>query len=210
MLICTGCSQEEEKKLEVAVDNMDEIKIVAFGDSLTAGYGLDESESYPAILGRKLKSAGYNCQVINSGVSSETSSGALSRIDWVLGLDPDIVILETGANDGLRGLEPDMVKKNIRNILARLKDVGVVTVLVGMKMTWNLGPLYVKKFNNIYPDLAAEFDIVFMPFFLEDVAMKSKLTISDGLHPNGDGYKIIADNIYLYVLEAVVKRQNLY
>lgn len=210
MLTCTGCSQEEEKEVVIAGDKINEVKIVAFGDSLTAGYGLDENDSYPSILARKLKSAGYNCQMINSGVSSETSSGALSRIDWVLGLDPDIVILETGANDGLRGLEPAMVKRNIRNIIVRLKDVEVDIVLVGMKMTWNLGPVYVKKFNDIYPELAAEFDIIFMPFFLEDVAMKSKLTISDGLHPNGDGYKIIADNIYPYVLEAVLKRQNLF
>lgn len=209
MFVCTGCTREEEKELTAESDKPDEIIIVAVGDSLTAGYGLDEEESYPAVLGRKLISEGYNCRVINSGVSSETSSGALSRIGWVLGLKPDIVILETGANDGLRGIDPDMVEENIRQILFRLNDVKVITVLVGMKMVRNLGPVYVKRFNEIYPKLAAEFDTVFMPFFLENVAMKREMTISDGLHPNARGYKIIVENMYPYILEAVMKKQKL-
>ena len=209
LLICTGCSQEEEKELMIESNQEGEIIIVAVGDSLTAGYGLAEEESYPAILGKKLRSEGYNCRVVNSGVSSETSSGLLSRVEWVLGLNPDIVILETGANDGLRGIDPDMVEKNIRDILFRLKDAEVITVLAGMKMVWNLGPVYVKRFNGIYPRLADEFDVIYVPFFLKNVAMKSGLTLGDGLHPNGDGYKIIADNIYPYVLEAVMKKQNL-
>ncbi len=208
MLVCTGCTREEEKELTAENDKPDEIIIVAVGDSLTAGYALDEEESYPAVLGRKLISEGYNCRVINSGVSSETSSGALSRIDWVLGLKPDIVILETGANDGLRGIDPDMVEKNIRDILFRLNDAKVITVLAGMKMVWNLGPVYVKRFNDIYPKLADEFGTVFMPFFLEGVAMNREMTVSDGLHPNAEGYKIIVENIYPYVLEAVMKKQK--
>jgi len=205
---CTGCTREEEKELTVEDDKPDEIIIVAVGDSLTAGYGLDEDESYPAILGRKLITEGYNCRVINSGVSSETSSGVLSRIDWALGLKPDIVILETGANDGLRGIDPDKVEKNIREILFRLNDAKVITVLAGMKMVQNLGPVYVKRFNDIYPKLADEFDTVFMPFFLEDVAMKREMTVSDGLHPNAKGYKIIVENIYPYVLEAITRKQK--
>jgi acyl-CoA thioesterase-1 len=209
LFVCTGCTREEEKELTVEMDKQDEILIVAVGDSLTAGYGLKEEESYPALLGLKLKSGGYsNCRVINSGVSSETSSGALSRIDWVLGMKPDIVILETGANDGLRGIDPDMVEKNIRDILLRLNDAEVITIFAGMKMVWNLGPVYVKRFNDIYPKLADEFDTVFMPFFLEGVAMKPEMTISDGLHPNEEGYKIIVENIYPYVLEAVMKKQK--
>ncbi|MCK5515273.1 MAG: arylesterase [Desulfobulbaceae bacterium] len=209
MFVGTGCTREEEKELTVESDKQDEIIIVAVGDSLTAGYGLNEEESYPAVLGLKLKSNGYgHCQVINSGVSSETSSGALSRIDWVLGMKPDIVILETGANDGLRGIDPDMVEKNIRDILLRLNDAEVITVLAGMKMVWNLGPVYVKRFNDIYPKLADEFETVFMPFFLEGVAMKREMTIGDGLHPNAEGYKVIVENIYPYVLEAVMKKQK--
>jgi len=205
---CIGCSRDEENELTGESDKMKEIIIVAMGDSLTAGYGLSEEESYPAILDRRLRTEGYNCRVINSGVSSETSSGALSRIDWVLGLSPDIVILETGANDGLRGIDPVLVEKNIREILFRLNEAEVVIVLAGMKMVWNLGPAYVKKFNAIYPELADEFSTVFMPFFLEDVAMKRSMTISDGLHPNAEGYKMIVENIYPYVLEAVMRKQN--
>ncbi len=205
---CIGCSRDEENELTGESDKMKEIIIVAMGDSLTAGYGLSEEESYPAILDRRLRTEGYNCRVINSGVSSETSSGALSRIDWVLGLSPDIVILETGANDGLRGIDPVLVEKNIREILFRLNEAEVVIVLAGMKMVWNLGPAYVKKFNAIYPELADEFSTVFMPFFLEDVAMKRSKTISDGLHPNAEGYKMIVENIYPYVLEAVMRKQN--
>ena len=209
MLIGTGCSEEEEKELMVKSDEEGAIIIVAVGDSLTAGYGVAEEESYPALLGKKLKSDGYDCRVVNSGVSAETSSGLLSRVEWVLGLNPDIVILETGANDGLRGIDPEIVEKNIRDILFRLKEAEVITVLAGMKMVWNLGPVYVKKFNGIYPRLADEFDVIFVPFFLKDVAMKSELTLGDGLHPNGDGYKIIADNIFPYVLEGVNEIQNL-
>lgn len=209
MLICIGCSQEEEKELMVESNNEGEIIIVAVGDSLTAGYGVAEEESYPDLLGKKLKSDGYNCRVVNSGVSAETSSGLLSRVGWVLGLNPDIVILETGANDGLRGIDPEMVEKNIRDILFRLKEAEVITVLAGMKMVWNLGPVYVKRFNGIYPRLADEFGVIFVPFFLKDVAMKSELTLGDGLHPNGDGYKIIAENIYPYVLQAVMKKEKL-
>jgi len=208
IFVCTGCSQEEEKEVKHEDNRAREIIIVAVGDSLTAGYGLDEKYGYPAILGKKLENEGYYCRVINSGVSSETSSGTLSRIDWVLGMKPDIVILETGANDGLRGIDPEIIEKNIRHILVQLKEAEVVTVLTGMKMAWNLGPLYVKNFNDIYPRLADEFESIFMPFFLEGVAMKPELTISDGLHPNAKGYEIIADKIYPYVLEAMKKRQS--
>jgi len=176
------------------------------GDSLTAGYGLDESESYPVLLESKLQADGYRYRVVNAGVSGETSSGTLSRIEWILTLDPDIVILETGANDGLRGIDPQLAEKNIRDILQLLADRKVMVLLAGMKMVWNMGPAYVAKFNRIYPKLADEFDVVFYPFFLEGVAMRSQLSLGDGVHPNAQGYKIITDNIYPYVLKAIEKR----
>ena len=136
--------------------------IVAVGDSLTAGYGLDESESYPVLLEKKLQAAGYNYKVVNAGVSGETSSGTLSRMQWILTLKPDIVILETGANDGLRGIDPKLIEKNLREILQILKEREVVVLLAGMKMVWNLGPIYVASFNGIYPQLAKEFDVRFL------------------------------------------------
>ncbi len=200
----TGCSQEQTKKTEPTAGPMK--KIVAVGDSLTAAYGLDESAGYPALLEKKLQANGYNYQVVNAGVSGETSSGALSRMEWIMTLDPDIVVLETGANDGLRGIDPQVTEKNIRTILQLLKEKNVVTLLAGMKMVANLGPVYVVRFNGLYPQLAKEFEVIFMPFFLEGVAMNRQMTLSDGVHPNSQGYKIITENIYPYVVQAIEKR----
>lgn len=206
-LAFAGCSREQEQQERqdaVPVARSAGVKtIVAVGDSLTAGFGVDESDSYPALLEKKLHSAGYNYRVINAGVSAETSSGTLSRLDWIMTLKPDIVLLETGANDGLRGIEPQQVEDNIRQILTRLHQSGVVIVLAGMKMVWNLGPQYVEQFNGIYPRLAAELDTVFMEFFLEGVAMESSMNLPDGVHPNRQGYIVICDNIYPYVVEAI-------
>ncbi len=209
MLIITlsavaGCSQEQPQKPEPTAGPMK--KIVAVGDSLTAAYGLDESAGYPALLEKKLQADGYNYQVVNAGVSGETSSGALSRMEWILTLEPDIVILETGANDGLRGIDPQLTGKNIRRILQLLKEKNVVALLAGMQMVANLGPAYVSRFNSLYPQLAKDFDVLFMPFFLEGVAMKRTMTLSDGVHPNAEGYKIITENIYPYVVQAIKKR----
>lgn len=206
-LLIASCSSEQEPQEREDVvpvgQQAGKKTIVAVGDSLTAGFGVDENESYPILLEKKLQAEGYNYRVVNGGVSAETSSGTLSRIEWIMTLKPDIVILETGANDGLRGIDLQLVEDNLRKILTRLQKSDVVVLLAGMKMVWNLGPQYVEQFNSIYPRLAGEFDAVFMPFFLEDVAMKSDLNLSDGVHPNKQGYRIICDNIYPYVLEAI-------
>ncbi len=207
-LSVSGCKQEQSEKTGTQQQNESMKIIVALGDSLTAGYGLDENQAYPALLEKKLQAAGYNYKVINAGVSGETSSGMLSRMEWILTLNPDIAIVETGANDGLRGIEPQVAEKNIRQILQLLKKRQVVVVLAGMKMVWNMGPIYVAKFNHIYPKLAEDFDVIFFPFFLEGVAMQSRLNQRDGIHPNVQGYQIIADNIYPYVLEAIKKREG--
>ncbi len=203
--ICSGCRGDQEKNVVVEEKMSEKIKIVAVGDSLTAGYGLEESKSYPVLLEKKLKNDGFNVEVINAGVSAETSSGTRSRIDWILTMNPDIVILETGANDGLRGIDPLVMEKNIREILEILKEKEIITILAGMKMVWNLGPVYVRQFNSVYPKLEREFDVVFFPFFLEDVAMKRQLNLGDGLHPNEKGYEIITENVYPYVLNVIEK-----
>lgn len=206
-LFSCGCRQEQKDKVETRQGEA--IKtIVAVGDSLTAGHGLDESDSYPADLEKKLQADGYRYRVVNAGISGETSSGTLARLEWVLTLQPDIIILETGANDGLRGIEPQLAEKNIRAILEMLKEKDVVVVLAGMKMVWNLGPVYVAKFNGIYPRLAKEFNVIFMPFFLKGVAMKRELNLEDGLHPNAKGYRIISDNLYPYVLQAIKRKEK--
>jgi acyl-CoA thioesterase I len=180
--------------------------IVAMGDSLTAGYGVAIEESYPASLEKKLRAAGHPYQVINAGVSGETSSGALSRLEWVLTMKPDIVILETGANDGLRGIDPQVAEDNIRKMLTTLRERGITVVLAGMRMVRNLGPGYVARFNDIYPKLAGESDVIFMPFFLEGVAMVRQLNLEDGLHPNPAGYGKIVENLFPYVVRAIEKR----
>jgi len=204
----TGCKNEQEETPQAEEQSEVTGTIVAVGDSLTAGYGLDESASYPALLEKKLQAAGYSYRVINGGVSGETSSGTLSRIEWIMTLEPDIVLLETGANDGLRGVDPQVAEKNIREILRILKERDVVVLLAGMKMVWNLGPAYVSEFNEIYPKLAREFDVVYLPFFLEGVAMDSELSQGDGIHPNERGYQKIAENIYPYVLETIHRREG--
>jgi acyl-CoA thioesterase-1 len=180
--------------------------VVAMGDSLTAGYGVAIEESYPALLEKKLRAAGHPYQVINAGVSGETSSGALSRLEWVLTMKPDIVILETGANDGLRGIDPQVAEDNIRKMLTTLKEREITVVLAGMRMVRNLGPGYVARFNEIYPKLAGESDVIFMPFFLEGVAMVRQFNQEDGVHPNPAGYGKIVENLFPYVVRAIEKR----
>lgn len=208
LLFVVGCSQEQEQAPETKRQSDSMKTIVAVGDSLTAGYGLDESAGYPALLEKKLQKAGYHYQVINGGVSGETSSGTLSRMEWIMTLSPDIVLLETGANDGLRGIDPQLAEKNIREILQILQEKKVVVVLAGMKMVWNMGADYVAQFNAIYPKLANEFNVVYQPFFLDGVAMKDELTLGDGIHPNEQGYEIITENIYPYVVDAIKKREG--
>jgi acyl-CoA thioesterase-1 len=182
--------------------------IVCMGDSLTAGYGLDESAAYPALLEARLKEEGFDYQVINAGVSGETSSGALSRLNWMLTLAPDIVILETGGNDGLRGVDPALTRHNIEVIVDTLQNRQIIVVLAGMQMVRNLGTGFTRAFNAIYPEIAQASDVILMPFFLEDVAARPHLNQADGIHPTAEGYRIITANLYPYVLEAVKRHQE--
>lgn len=182
--------------------------IVCMGDSLTAGYGVDEAEAYPALLTAMLREDGFSYQVINAGVSGETSSGALSRLDWMLTLDPDIVILETGANDGLRGVDPSLTRRNIATIVDKLEAREVVVVLAGMQMVRNLGPAFTEEFRAIYPDIALASKVILIPFFLEGVAGRPDLNQADGIHPTAKGYRLIADHIYPYIVQAIDRHQQ--
>ncbi len=210
LLLLVGCGEQEQEQENVVTNesNGEPKIIVAAGDSLTFGYGVDEQNKYPYLLENKLQASGYNYRVVNGGVSAETSSGLLSRLDWLLTLHPEIVILETGANDGLRAIDTDVIENNLRKIINILQEKDIVVVLAGMKMVWNLGPFYIKRFDTIYPQLAKEYDLIFFPFFLKGVAMQSQLNIQDGIHPNGQGYKKIVDNLYPYVLEAIVENEE--
>jgi acyl-CoA thioesterase I len=194
----TAGQQTTEKKKE-AFDGV----IVAVGDSLTAGQGVEEEAGYPAQLQKRLLEAGLHYRVVNSGISGETSSGTLSRLNWTLSLKPDIVILETGANDGLRGVDPELTRRNIKKIVAGLQERKIITILAGMQMTGNLGIGFTDSFRHIYRDVAKESGIIFMPFFLEGVATEPTLNISDGIHPNRRGYEIIVGNLFPYVVQAI-------
>jgi acyl-CoA thioesterase-1 len=198
----------DNQKPSTAETSSPELTIVAIGDSLTAGYGLSEEDAYPAKLERRLRAEGYNCRVVNVGVSGETTSDTLSRLDWILSMKPDIVIVETGANDGFRGLKPEIPRDNIDKILTRLREAGVIPILAGMKMIINLGSDYVAGFNAIYPDVAKKHGVLFMPFFLDGVAAKPKLNQDDGIHPRAAGYDIVVENILPLVREAIAQRRG--
>lgn len=170
-------------------------RIVAFGDSLTAGYGLSSDQSYPALLQERLLESNHHYKVINAGVSGDTTAGGLRRLDWVLKSRPTIVILELGGNDGLRGLPLEETYANLEKIIQRLKAEGVTILLAGMKIPPNYGETYTSQFSLMYEKLAIQYEIALMPFFLADVAMRPSLTQADGIHPTAEGYHIIADNV---------------
>jgi acyl-CoA thioesterase-1 len=184
------------------------ITIVALGDSLTEGYGVEEHQAYPALLETKLRKEGFPCTVLNAGISGETTSGLLFRIDRVLLLKPDIVILCTGANDGLQGLDTQQVRNNTSKMIRTFKEHQITVVLAGMKMLVNYGPSYTEPYNRLYAEIADQQQILFMPFLLEGVAGKPEFNLSDGIHPNAKGYRIIAAGVYPYALKAIHQKQG--
>jgi len=207
-LFLSGCSSESasnDAASKTATAKQTTRKtIVAVGDSLTAGLGVDESAAYPAQLQRKLAGDGYYFNVVNAGVSGETSSGTLTRIEWVISnLKPDIIILETGANDGLRGIDPDILIKNLDRIISIIKANNIEVLLCGMKMLPNMGPEYSKAFTRVYPEIAKKHEIPLIPFFLEGVAGDPRFNQPDRLHPTAKGYLRIVDHIYPYVLDMI-------
>ena len=171
------------------------IRLVALGDSLSAGYNLPQEAAFPVALERALKAKGYKVEVANAGVSGDTSSGGLDRLDWSVPDGTDGVILELGANDMLRGLDPTGTRKNIEAIVERLKSRNIPVMLAGMYASRNLGPDYVQKFDSIYPDIAKKHDLVLYPFFLDGVAGERSLNLPDGLHPTAKGVEIIVGRI---------------
>ena len=167
------------------------IKLMAFGDSLSAGFGLAPEEAYPVKLQAALKAKGYDVTVINASVSGDTSAGGVARLDWALGDHPDYALVELGANDMLRGLEPADTKANLDKILTGLEAAKVKVLLLGMESSSNWGADYKQQFDRIYPDLAAQHHVPLYPFFLDGVALDPKLNQADMLHPNPAGVDII-------------------
>lgn len=181
------------------------LRIVAFGDSLTAGYGLPAQDAFPAKLERALKAKGVNVEIENAGVSGDTASGGLSRIDWSIPDGTDAVILELGANDMLRGVDPKVTREALDSILATLKKRNIAVLLCGMRAAPNLGGEYVRGFESIFEDLARKYDVVFYPFFLDGIATQAKLALRDGLHPNAAGVDVIVAGILPKVEELIAR-----
>ena len=172
-------------------------KIVTFGDSLTAGFGLTEKESYPYLLQQKLNADGFDYEVVNAGVSGDTSLGGLERIDWVLEMDNvKVLVLELGANDLLRGVPPSKMKDNLDKIITKAKAKKITVLLCGMFAPPQMGVDYQREFMNAFPDLAQKHKVAYLPFLLENVALKRELNLPDGIHPNAEGEKIMTDNVY--------------
>ena len=182
--------------------------IVVLGDSLTAGFGLPREDAFPARLETALKARGHGWRVIDAGVSGDTSAGGLARLDWMLADAPDIVIVELGANDGLRGLPTDRMEANLDAILARLADAGATVLLAGMRAPANFGADYEAAFQAVYERLAARHGVAFYPFFLEGVALEPALNQADGIHPNAAGVDEIVRRIVPHVVALIARHKG--
>lgn len=172
--------------------------ILMFGDSITAGYGLDEDQAYPALIQVKIDSLGMNHNVVNAGLSGETTAGGARRVDWILQQEIDIFLLGLGGNDGLRGIDPENTKKNLGTIIDKVwdKDEDIEIILAGMQAPPNLGDQYTTRFRDVFVEVSNEYGVIFMPFLLEDVAGIEELNQPDGIHPTAEGQQVIADHIW--------------
>jgi acyl-CoA thioesterase-1 len=180
-----------------------------FGNSLTAGMGLDPEEAFPAFIQNKLDSLGYDYTVVNAGLSGETTASGRNRLPWVLNQDVSVFILELGANDGLRGIPLEETRSNLKAMIeeVREKNPGTAIVLAGMQIPPNMGPEYTSEFREIFPQLAEAYDLALIPFLLKDVGGVAELNQNDGIHPTKEGHRIIADNIWP-VIERVIRVED--
>ncbi|MTH98198.1 arylesterase [Roseibium sp. RKSG952] len=183
----------------------DPLKIVVLGDSLSAGYQLPPDQAFPEQLEQALIDRGHDVEVVNAGVSGDTSSGGLSRLDWSVGPDVDAVILELGANDALRGIPPQKTRENLDEIVSRLSARGVDVLVTGMMAPRNLGEDYAARFDPIFGQVAEKNDALHYPFFLEGVAMDPSLNLADGIHPTGEGVSVIVENVLPHVEQLITR-----
>ncbi len=186
---------EEAAKAAGAKTDAKTVTLLLFGDSLTAGYGLTQDEGFAPVLKTALKRDGYDVNIINAGVSGDTTAAGLARLEWSLAEEVDAVVVELGGNDALRGIDPAETARNLKSIIEILKARKLPVLLAGMRAPPNLGPDYEKTYNALFARLAQEEDVLFYPFFLEGVAADPNLNQSDGIHPNTRGVVIIVDNI---------------
>lgn len=197
-----GAPKEENKQPEKGKRKT----IIFFGDSLTAGYGLeDPSQAFPALLQQKLDSLGLNYQAVNAGVSGETSAGGMGRIDWILKQPVDVFVLELGANDGLRGISPEETEKNLQGIIDQVKaaNPSAEIIIAGMQVPPSMGQRYVKQFAAVFPRLARKNNAVLIPFLLEGVGGEVEFNQADGIHPTAEGHKIVAATTWKYLEKSV-------
>jgi len=185
----------------VPADNS--LKVMLYGDSLMAGYGLPQNENLTTELTRNFKKNDPSLKFINASISGNTSKNGLSRVDWSLGDNPNIVILSLGANDMLRGLNPALTANNLDTIITKFKKNNAIVVLAGMLSPESMGPDYQAQFDSIYPELSKKHNLIFMPFLLEGVALEKELLLKDFKHPNAKGIKVIASNLSPYIIEAI-------
>lgn len=182
-------------------------RMIFFGNSLTAGYQLDPNDAFPALIGERLDSLGYDYKVLNAGLSGETSSGGLERVDWIIDKGVDVFVLELGANDGLRGIPTAETRENLKGILdkVRARNPMAKLIIAGMQVPPNMGPDYAEDFRSIFPELAEAYDAVLIPFLLEGVAGKPDLNLADGIHPTEEGYKIVTETVWDAVKQVITK-----
>lgn len=203
----TRANELKERVEEQAVD--DGKVILFYGNSITAGYGLDLSEAFPALIQNRLDSLGYDYRVINAGLSGETSASGLSRIEWVMRTPIDIFVLELGGNDGLRGISLNETRRNLESILMKVKAEypQVKIIVAGMQIPPNMGQEYTEEFRTIFPALAEKFDAALIPFLLDGVGGNPELNLPDGIHPTAEGHKILAGNVW-EVLELMLEKES--
>src|SRR5690554_3049387 len=203
-----SCGQKSDESTSSTVEEIktspvkeEKKTILFFGNSLTAGYGLEPEESFAGIIQHRLDSLGLNYQVINGGLSGETSASGLNRLDWFLEDEPYIFVLELGGNDGLRGIPVAETKKNLQQIIQRVngKYPQAEILLAGMQIPPNMGQAYSEEFRSIFPDLAEEENVTLIPFLLEGVAGDPDLNLPDGIHPSKEGHRIVAETVWLYL-----------
>ena len=179
--------------------------VVAFGDSLTAGLGVMPDESYPAQLQARLRADGYAYRVVNAGASGDTTAGGLRRVDWALKNKPDVVIVALGANDGLRGLPTIAMRDNLRAIVRRAQSAGAKVLLAGMRLPPNYGVDYAQEFEKVFSDLARGTKAPLIPFLLEGVAGEARLNLADGIHPNAEGQRRVAEHVWPHLRQLLAK-----
>ena len=179
--------------------------IVAFGDSLTAGYGVAPEEAWPALVEARLKREGYPYRVVNAGVSGDTTAAGVRRVDWALRSRPEVAVVALGANDGLRGLSTDRMRANLVTIVERFRTAGARVLVAGMEMPPNYGATYARAFRGVFPEVARQTGAPLMPFLLDGVATDPRLNQSDGIHPNPAGHRAIADRVWPHLVALLAR-----